>query len=167
MRADVLAHAVGGGLNRGAGHGTPGECEHTDMSGADRTGDARLRRRPGLQALLRLFLAATLALYGLAPAVVVVPDRGEPLVAWTLPGGEALPICHGIPGDPAGEGNSAALHCLKCLVLGHAVAHALPVAATPVVTVVAGRADWPAPAPILATAFTRHGQGARAPPLPA
>lgn len=138
------------------------------MAGTDRIGDARLRRRPGLQALLRLFLAATLALYGLAPAVVVAPERGdEPLVAWTLPDGQSLPICHAIPGDPAGEGNAAALHCLKCLVLSHAVAHALPVAAMPVLAAVAGRADWPAPPPVFVAAEARQGQGARAPPLPA
>ena len=120
----------------------------------------------GLRGLLHLLLAFSLALYALAPAGIVVADSapsGHP-VAWTLPDGSAVPICQALPGGADDGRQQSAIHCSKCIVVGHVVAQALsaPCAAMP-----SGTTDavvWPAPVRAAVVAQAHRSQSARAPP---
>ena len=117
---------------------------------------------------LRLLLVAALVLSGMAPRFVALAGAGdEAPVTWTLPDGSDLAICHALPGDTGGQGQNQAIHCGKCVMVGHALA--LP-AAVPLVGsafVCAGPADWPAPIASPVAPRTPGVHAARAPPVEA
>lgn len=114
---------------------------------------------------LRLLLLVALGLSGVTPSFVVVTagaDGAE--VAWTLPDGTAVPICHALPGGTGEDGQNQAIHCGKCVVVGHALVLAAPAAGDAAEAVITAVIDWPLPVRTGAANASIRATPARGPP---